>query len=99
MLRENNEILGAPNNGNFLGTIELLALYDSFLKAHLLKYAQRGKSNVNYLSSEIYEELIEIINNRLLKKIIENIKKSKYYSISIDSTTDVGHTDQLCLTI
>lgn len=45
-LRGNNKILGAPNNGNFLGTIELLALNDTFLKAHLLKYAQRGKGNV-----------------------------------------------------
>lgn len=98
-LRGDHEILGTPNNGNFLGLIELLALYDDFLKAHLLKYAQRGAGNVSYLSPKICEELIEIISNQLLNKIIENIKESRYYSISVDSTTDVGHTDQLCLTI
>ena len=88
--RGDHETLGASNNGNFLGTIELLLLYDDFLKAHLLKYSQRGTGNVSYLSSDIYEELIKIINIRLLNKIIENVKKSRYYSISVDSTTDVS---------
>ena len=61
-LMGDNEIIGSPNNGNLLEIIELLASYDDFLKAHLLKYAQCGKGNVSYLSSSIYEELIQIIN-------------------------------------
>ena len=97
--RGDNEVLGVPNNGNFLGAIELLAKYDDFLKAHLHKYAQSGKGKVNYLSSSIYEELIDIMHDKLLNKIIENLKKSKYFAISVDSTTDVGHVDQLCLTV
>ena len=34
-----------------------------------------------------------------LKEIIARIKKSKYYSISLDSTADEGHNDQLTLVI
>ena len=96
--RGDNEILGSPHNGNFLGLLELLSEYDEFLKAHLLKYGNQGKGNVSYISSTIYEELIKIMSQRVLDVIISNIKKSKYYGISVDSTTDISHADQLCLT-
>ena len=33
------------------------------------------------------------------EKIIEEIKDSKYYRVSIDSTPDVGHIDQLTIII
>lgn len=95
--RGDNEILGVPNNSNFLGIIEFLSNYDDFLLAHLIKYGQCGTGHVNYLSCTIYDELIEIISHKLLNTIIENIRKSRYYSLSVDSTTDVGHVDQLCL--
>ena len=38
------------------------------------------------------------MHDSLLNKIIEYIKKSRY-SISVDSITDVGHMDQLSLTV
>jgi len=43
------------------------------------------------LSSTIFEELIEIIAKDVLAEICTLMKKAKYYSVSVDSTTDEGH--------
>lgn len=97
-LRGKNEIVGSPKNGNDLGIIELLAEYDNFLKQHIENHANRGSGHTNYLSSTICEELIEIMGNNVLNEIIiTRIKISKYFSISLDSTPDEGHIDQLTL--
>ena len=37
------------------------------------------------------------MGNQVLHEIISRIKRSKYYSVSIDSTADEGHIDQLTL--
>lgn len=33
--------------------------------------------------------------NKIVSKIVEELKSSKYYSISVDSTPDITHHDQL----
>ncbi|XP_065664481.1 uncharacterized protein LOC136086134 [Hydra vulgaris] len=97
-LRGKNEIVGSSKNGNYLGILELLAEYDNFLKQHIENHANRGSGHTNYLSSTICEELIEIMGNNVLNEIISRIKYiSKYFSISLDSTPDEGHIDQLTL--
>lgn len=45
--RGTNEVVGSQNNGNFLGIIELIAEYDSFLKEHIKLYANKGRGNVS----------------------------------------------------
>jgi hypothetical protein len=45
------------------------------------------------------EEVISIIGREVLKEIIARVKLSKYYSISLDSTPDEGHVDQLTLVL
>lgn len=97
--RGDNEIIGSPNNGNFLILIELIAEYDDFLKNHLKNHAQCGTGHVNYLSSTIYEEIIEIMARKVENKIISDLNRVKYFSFSIDSTTDWAHKDQLVLTV
>jgi hypothetical protein len=76
--------------------LELLAEYDPFLSAHLKETANKGSGHVNYLSSTIYNELM---GDKVLNEIIERIKRSKYYSISVDSTPDEAHIDQLTVVI
>lgn len=95
--RGSDEILGSSNNGNFLGLIELLARYDEFLKKYLDNYGNCGSGRVNYLSSTVYEELIEIIGLRVFNIIIDRIKKAKFFSISLDGTSDAGHVDKLTI--
>ena len=38
--RGNDQVIGSPSNGNFLGTLELLSQFDPFLAAHLGKVWQ-----------------------------------------------------------
>lgn len=43
------ESFGSPNNGNFLGILELLAEYDPFLAQHIEKHGSKKSGHVNYL--------------------------------------------------
>lgn len=98
-LRGDNEDIGSPHNGNYLGILELLSKYDPFLATHIKKHANQGSGHVNYLSSTICEELIEVLGKHVMCTIVQEVQKAKYYSISVDSTPDISHVDQLCLTI
>ena len=93
--RGDDEIIGSQHNGNFLGSLELISQFDPFLLEHLKNYGNPGKGQVSYLSSTICDELIAIMGEQVLSKIIGELKSAKYYSISVDSTPDVSHIDQL----
>ena len=96
-LRDENEIMGSAVNGNYLGMLELLAQYDDFLKQHIQKHANLGSGHTNYLSSTICEELVHLMGKRVLDDSVSRIKRSRYYSVTLDSTPDEGHVDQLTL--
>ncbi|XP_046746394.1 zinc finger MYM-type protein 1-like [Diprion similis] len=93
--RGSNELIGSSQNGNFLGIIELLAEYDPFLKTHLETRVNKGKGHVSYLSKNVCNEFIELMFEEMTKKIIDGLKASKYYLISVDSSPDITHCDQL----
>ncbi|XP_037780187.1 uncharacterized protein LOC119576591 [Penaeus monodon] len=40
--RGDSEIIGSPNNGNYLGLLELIAKFDLFLSNHIEKYGNKG---------------------------------------------------------
>lgn len=75
--------------------MELLASFDPFLEQHLKDKAHAGRGSVSYLSKTICEEFIELMGRRVLQVILQEIKASKYYAISVDSTPDLSHVDQL----
>ena len=87
--------MGSVANGNYLGMLELLAQYDDFLKQHIQKHANLGSGHTNYLSSTICEELVQLMGKRVLDEIVSRIKRSRYYSVTLDSTPDERHVDQL----
>jgi hypothetical protein len=93
--RGDNEMVGSPRNGNFLGIVELLAQYDTFLAEHIQTHANKGSGHTNYLSSTICDEIIEIMGKTVRKTIVDRIKCSKYFSVTVDSTPDNSHADQL----
>lgn len=97
--RGNNEQFNKNNNGNFLGTLELLAKFDPFIAQHIEKYGNGGKGTQSYLSSTIYEELLLLMKNDIIKIILEELKKAKYYSLIIDSTPDIANVDQLVIAL
>ncbi|XP_065650374.1 zinc finger MYM-type protein 1-like [Hydra vulgaris] len=63
------------------------------------KHGNSGKGNTSYLSANICEESICLMGNKVLSEIISELKKAKYYSISVDSTPDLSHVDQLTFTV
>ena len=69
----------------------------TFLAQHLTAHANKGKGHPNYLGHNICEEFIDIMAEHVSKEIVRRIKESKHYSISIDSTPDITHVDQLCV--
>ena len=90
-------MLGFPQNGNFLGILELLAEYNTFLAEHIQKRVNKGKGHVSYFSSIVCEEFIDVIATKVLDIIISEIKQAKYYSVSVDSTPDITNVDQLTI--
>ena len=95
--RGHDQNIGSIHNGNFLMVVEVLAKFDPFMSQHIAKYGNKGSGSTSYLSSTIYEELIQLMANKVTSKIIDEIKKNKYFSIVLDSTPDFSHSDQLSI--
>ena len=97
--RGKTELIGSPSNGNYLGILELIGEYNAFLAQHLPLRASKGRGHPCYLSSTICEELIYLMGRKVVSNIVDEIKLAKFFSISIDSTPDVAHVDQLTVVI
>ncbi|CAH2319537.1 zinc finger MYM-type 1-like [Pelobates cultripes] len=97
--RGDDQTIGSPHNGNYLGILELLSEYDAFLAQHIQTKANKGKGCTSYLSANVCEELIQITGDKILEVVISHIKMAKYYSVSVDSAEDSSHTDQLTVII
>lgn len=94
-----DEKLNSSHNGNFLGIMELISQYDPFLSQHLKQYGNLGSGHVNYISSFTVREFIDIMANKVLNNIIENVKQVEYFGLIVDSTPDITHTDQLSVVL
>ena len=97
--RGEDEILGSQHNGNYLGILELLVQFDPFLSSHLAKYGNQGRGKPSYLSSTICDEIIQIMGDQVKAVIIKELQQSMYFSLSVDSTPDVSHVDQLTVVV
>ncbi|XP_039303482.1 zinc finger MYM-type protein 1-like [Solenopsis invicta] len=93
--RGDNQTIGSQSNGNYLGCLELLSQFDPFLSEHIKKYGNAGKGISSYLSANICNEFINAMGKQVLHKILTELKTAKYYSISVDSTPDYSHIDQM----
>ena len=97
--RGSEEKIGSQINENSLGIIELISQYDPFLAEHLVKYGNLGSGKTSYLCKIIYEKLVHLNGKEVFSFIIKEMKDRKYFSISVDSTPDVSHTDQLTVIV
>ena len=93
--RGHEESKNSERKGNFLTCLNYLSEYDEFLKMHLEKYAYHGQGTSNYLSHQTCDEFISIIHAYVRTQIVDEIKLAGYYSIILDSTSDISHEDQL----
>uniref|UniRef100_A0A8C5N011 DUF4371 domain-containing protein n=1 Tax=Leptobrachium leishanense TaxID=445787 RepID=A0A8C5N011_9ANUR len=91
--------IGSPHNGNYLGILETVSEYDPFLAQHIQTKANKGKGCTSYLSANVCEELIQITGKKILEVVINHVKRAKYYSVSVDSSEDASHIDQLTVVL
>lgn len=98
VFRGSSDKLYEHNNGHFLKIIELLAKYDSIMSEHIRR-TLNNQNNAHYLGKNIQNEIIYLISNCMKSKILEMIKEAKYYSIILDCTPDVSHTEQMTLIV
>ena len=95
--RGKNEKFGSPDNGNYMGLLELIAEFDPFLASHITKYGNTGSGITSYLSKTTCDEIISLMSSRVLSAIVNEANTAGYFSLSVDSTPDLSHTDQLVL--
>ena len=82
--------LDDPNNGLFLGNLELLSGHNQVLKMHLneVKKHQETETQMqtHYLSWRSQNEFIEECATTAMNAIIDEVKRALYYSIIVDGT-------------
>lgn len=92
-------VLFTKGNSNFLSSLEFLSEFDPFLAEHLQKYGNPERGHVNYLSSAICNEFINILANEVRNFIVVELQTAKYFAVIVNSTPDILHIDQLTLII
>ncbi|XP_065678182.1 52 kDa repressor of the inhibitor of the protein kinase-like [Hydra vulgaris] len=97
--RGSNERFGIEGSGNFIGLLELVAKFDPFLAEHIKNYGHAGSGHTSYLSKTVYDELVSLMAKKVIEAIVGEVKKLKYYGISVDFTPDTSHKDQLCVVV
>ncbi|XP_011343812.3 zinc finger MYM-type protein 1 [Ooceraea biroi] len=96
--RGTSDKLYTPNNGKFLGLVQLIGKFDPIMQEHL-KLAMAGDISDHYCGKDIQNELIDLMGGKVKSEIVSRAKTSKYYSIIADCTPDISHIEQLSLTI
>ena len=97
--RGGDERFESNASDNYINTLKLLAKFDAFIAGHIAKYAGKGRGSVSYLSSTIANEFISVTAKKITEMNVAEVVKAKYYSISVDSSPDISHVDQLVVVI
>uniref|UniRef100_A0A672ZBF4 TTF-type domain-containing protein n=1 Tax=Sphaeramia orbicularis TaxID=375764 RepID=A0A672ZBF4_9TELE len=97
-LRGRTSVLFDHRNGNFLSQVELMAKFDPVMNEHLRRIQQK-ETKVHYLSSQIQNEIIELVGGKIVAEIVQRVQKAKYFSIIMDCSPDTSHTQQLSIVL
>lgn len=96
--RGSSKTLYEHDNGNFLKAIEMIATFDSVMREHIHRI-QASKLDstrmTHYLGDQIQNEIIDLLGTTIKNYILNKVRESKYFSIILDCTPDVSHTEQI----
>ena len=81
--------------GNFLGLVALLAKYDEAL-SEVISLPSRA---TKYLSAKVQNELIGLLSKAVTSSLVHKINKAPFWSLILDSTSDITQTDQLSIVV
>lgn len=96
--RGSSKTLYEHDNGNFLKAIEMIASFDSVMRQHIhrIQSSQSDSSRMtHYLGDQIQNEIIDLLGTTIRNYILNKVRESKYFSIILDCTPDVSHTEQI----
>ncbi|XP_039303522.1 zinc finger MYM-type protein 1-like [Solenopsis invicta] len=80
-----------------LSLVELLGKYDVTMHEHLRRISSQ-ETHVHYCSNTIQNEIITLMGSSVKNTILDRARQAKY-SIILDCTPDLSHTEQLSVTI
>ena len=96
--RGSSDKLFTPNNGNFLGLVQLLGKFDETMREHLRKFVNKELPD-HYCGKNIQNEFINLLGEKVLENIFMRLKKAKYYSVILDCTPDISHSEKMSFTL
>lgn len=76
----------------------MLAKFDPVIIEHVRRI-KNHETHIHYLGHDIQNTLISMMANEIKIKIIELIKKAKYFSVIMDTTPDISRQEQLSIVI
>lgn len=68
------------------------------MSEHLRRVSSKQCAD-HYCSKRIQNELINLLGNKVLQNIQNRLKKSKYFSIILDCTPDLSHSEKMSFTL
>lgn len=99
--RGNSNKLYDRNNGNFLKCIEMLEKFDPFISEHTRRVANDSnfKNMPSYLGDKIQNEILALLASNIKNNIINLCQQNKYFSLILDCTPDLSHTEQISIIV
>ena len=85
----------SKNRGVFRELVEFFGRFNDTMRDHLLN----APSNCTYLGHRTQNEMIVVVGEQIVKAIITAIKAAKFFSITVDETTDMACHEQVSIVV
>lgn len=57
------------------------------------------RSGYKWLHHDVVEEILKMIADHVLNKVLNEVRREKYFSIMIDETSDISRLEQVCIAL
>ena len=93
-LRGSSDTLFSAHNGIFLKIMELIAKFDPLMREHIQRSSSK-EIKTHYLGKKIQNEICSLIADKIINRIISNLRSAKYYSL-IDNCSSKAKSNWNC---